>query len=277
MKRFVVGVDSARRHDPVLLWAANLAGPLRAELIARAAWMPAQSELPPEEATREFCDVGSALHASIAALPRSDWGYREEVIPGAPVDVILESGDAEDADLLVVGLRGGAGTPLRSHSIGEKTAHRATRPLALVPETSTNPPRRIVLGVDGSEGANAAVVWCAHVAAALGAEVIATAVYTQQIELIPEDDPSSVYQYFTRDLNGAWTAKLREHGVAVTTRLVREVRASSALLKTAAETNADAIVVGMRRRAPLEHIRLGGNAMRLLHATPVPLVLVPPA
>ena len=133
-----------------------------------------------------------------------------------------------------------------------------------------------MLGLDGSEGACAAASWCAVFASAIRAAVIAVAVYTQQIELIPEDDPSSVYAYFQRKLHSAWTAPLHAADVHVETRLMRDIRASDSLRRTANEADADAIIVGNHRVGRLVHLRAGGNALRLLHTTNVPLVLVPP-
>jgi nucleotide-binding universal stress UspA family protein len=89
--------------------------------------------------------------------------------------------------------------------------------------------RRVVLGVDGSDGAMAATRWCAGLARSLGAEVIA--IYA--IEPLPEvflDLPPLGPRPWKDDLRAAlhvWCAPLREAGVAHREQLVEDDAASA--------------------------------------------------
>lgn len=276
MRRLLVGVDRSQDAKTALRWAASIADPLGAEVVAVSAWEPQQAELPPKEWEEEHRELRDALNVALGELVgvRS---MRSDVVDGAPVDVLLARGEVEDADLLVVGLRGAGGfLGLRLGSVTDMLAHHTNRPLAVVPEASPVGVRRIVLGVDGSEGAAASSSWCAAFASDLQAEVTAACVYTQQYEIVPEQDPNSVFQYFKRAVNDEWIAPLRDAGVRVHPELLHGQHVAEALIEAAQRVDAQMIVVGTHGFAPLIRRRLGGVAMRLLHTTPLPVVLVPP-
>jgi nucleotide-binding universal stress UspA family protein len=276
MRRLLVGMDRSQDAKTALRWAASIADPLGAEIVAVSAWEPQQAELPPKEWEAEHRERLDALSVALGELAgvRST---RSDVVDGAPVDVLLARCEVEDADLLVVGLRGAGGfLGLRLGSVTDMLAHHTNRPLAVVPEAPPVGVRRIVLGVDGSEGAAAASTWCAAFASDLQAEVTAACVYTQQYEIVPEQDPNSVFQYFTQAVNDEWIAPLRDAGVTVHPELLHSRHVAEALIEAAQRVDAQMIVVGTHGFAPLIRMRLGGVAMRLLHATPLPVVLVPP-
>jgi nucleotide-binding universal stress UspA family protein len=216
-----------------------------------------------------------------------DWATRVAEPFGAEVVAVTADGDlaetltrradADDADLVVVGLHGGGGSRHRHvDSVADALAHRATRPTAFVPEDAPAGVKHVVLGVDGSPGSADATKWCAAFASQLSAEVTATAVFTQHFEVLPEQDPKSIFQYFQRNVEGEWIAPLRAANLTVHPDFRREHHVDEALVGAAREAGADTIVVGMHGFAPVVHRRLGGVAMQLVHVTPLPLVLVPP-
>jgi nucleotide-binding universal stress UspA family protein len=278
MQRLVVGVDRSPGAQAALDWAESVADLLGAELVAVSAWQPEQSELPPEEFFGEHRELTERLGPFLftgGGRPRPR--RRGRVVDGAPVEVIIDCGRQEGADLLVVGVPGPGGSQLRIGTVTDGVARRTNLPLALIPANPGPDVRRILLGVDGSEGAARAATWCTAFAHGIGAEVIAAYVHTQQLELVPERDPSSMLQSFVRDLAGPWTAVLREMPVPVTTTVIHDASVSAGLSRAAGDADVDVIVVGTHRRARLTHWRLGGSATRLAHTTPRPLVLVPPA
>ena len=276
MKRLLVGMDRSQGAEAALRWAASIADQLGAEIVAVSAWTPQQAELPPTEWEAEHRELFGALRAEIDELAGMR-SVRSDIVDGAPVDVLLERCEIEDADLVVVGLRGSGGfLDLRLGSVTDMLAHHTNRPLAVVPAAPPLGVRRIVLGVDGSEGAVAAASWCAAFASGLGAEVNAVSVYTQQYEIVPEQDVNSVFQYFKRAVSDEWIAPLRDAGVTVHPELLHGRHVAETLIEVAQRVDAELIVVGTHGFAPLVRMRLGGVAMRLLHTTPLPVVLVPP-
>jgi nucleotide-binding universal stress UspA family protein len=274
MKRLLVGVEDAVADAAPLSWAANVAESTGAELVAVSAWEPEQIELPPEEYDWEHAERRDSLRHALESLP-GNRARRAEVIDGSAADVVLEQGQDEHADVVVVGTHGRAGSPVRVGGVVDAMVRRTVSPLAVIPRGAAAEVRRIVLGVDGSPGSTAAAKWCAGLAAEMDAEVIAVSVYTQQLEVVPETDPRGVYEYFQHALDNEWTAPLREAGVQSQTILVRNPHAVDGLVQSATDRDAHAIVVGTHRRARMTHRRLGGMAIRLLHAASIPVVLVP--
>lgn len=144
---------------------------------------------------------------------------------------------------------------------------------------------RFVVGVDGSEGGRAAVRWCARFAPGLNAEVTAVAVTEPRVPLVPpprgyadamEEAVDKERDEARAALERDWCRPLREAGVRYETRSVVGDPAG-ALVDTAAELDADLLVVGRRGRGRLVEALLGSVPRTLAHVADVPLVVVPPS
>jgi nucleotide-binding universal stress UspA family protein len=274
LRRVVVAADGSESGEAALQWAAFVARRAGAEVVAVSPWSPQQAELPPEEWSAEHA---ARLARVRRAVDRVLMGldHRIEVIDGKPTSVLLDQQDLEDSDLLVVRLPGPGGSALRLDTTAAALVHRTTRPLAAVPDASHPEIERIVLGVDGSASSQRAATWCAAFASAADAEVIATAVATPELELLSQLEGHTTTAWVHGRLGVDWTVALREVGVRTDTRVVHEDDVVAALTNTAEQEHADAIVIGLPSRAPLVERRISETASRLLHRTPVSLVLVP--
>lgn len=271
MKSIVVSVDDTSWSDTAVRWTTAVAAARHAPVVLVATWQPAQVEFPPVEDTREHAVLDAALRTVAAQLP-ADVVPRRRIVAGAPPDALLRAVRHDDADLLVVGMPGygldlyGAGT------VADTLARSAACPLVLVPNGAPAAVRRILLGLDASEASQQAAQWCAAFAADLHAEVVAVHVYTEQFDLVPETDSESMFQYWQQSVTGPWTQPLRDAGVSVRPDIVHGDDVTKMLVATAVAEAADLIVVGgrHRHRGPDAH-----ETLRLVHATPVPLALIP--
>lgn len=271
MKRLLVGVDDSASAVAALQWTAAVADRSGADVVVVGAWTPNQAELPPDEFGEEHASLRETIDATIARVS-SAHSPHVEIVDGEPVDVLLERADAEDADLVVVGIE----PERRSHTtVALELAHRIIRPLAAVPTGATFNGGRLVLGVDDADGSPTAVAWCAKFAAAVGSPVTAACVYAHQYELYPDTDERSLYGHITRALDEEWLGPLDAAGVDAAREVVRDRHVPEGLLEAVEHNSAEVLVVGAHGFAPLVHRRLGGVAMRLLHSTSVPVVLVP--
>lgn len=142
---------------------------------------------------------------------------------------------------------------------------------------------RIVVGVDGSEGADAAVRWCARYASALDAAVTALAVIEPTVWLAPPPPPvaeaaqrafDSERDVVQAHLEHEWCDPLRQAGVRYEARALRGYAADS-LMETATEQGADLIVVGRRGRRRVFEALVGSVPRQLAHYAEQPLVIVP--
>jgi nucleotide-binding universal stress UspA family protein len=135
---------------------------------------------------------------------------------------------------------------------------------------------RFLLGLDPSEGSQAAARWCARLAAASDAEVVVV----HGLGILPEfirDLPPTALDLWMEALRKAqerWAAPLREAGVRYRARLV-DADPVDALLEVADEEEPDLIVVGAQARHGVLDRFLGGVPYKLAHRSRYPVTLVP--
>jgi nucleotide-binding universal stress UspA family protein len=135
---------------------------------------------------------------------------------------------------------------------------------------------RIVLGVDGSSGADAAIRWVAAHGPDLDAEVAAVHV-VPRTELwgiaALQIDGDSVLETRRSLLQGQWTAPLRSAGLRVSTQLMRGDPAAQ-LCARAEALDADLLIIGATCHTAL-HDLLGGTAHKIANHARTAVVLVP--
>jgi nucleotide-binding universal stress UspA family protein len=169
--KIVVGVDGSASSRAAVAWAIDEAAHRDAEVEAVYAWAlptlaysaPEFIEPDPEQVQSEGTDMlEQALALVSATIPVK---ARSRVEHGRPVDVLRRVGEEPDVRMLVVGSRGhGDIAQLVLGSVSHALTHHAPKPLVIVPKAAgtgtTSPPRgRIVVGIDGSPEAAAALDW----------------------------------------------------------------------------------------------------------------------
>jgi len=139
--------------------------------------------------------------------------------------------------------------------------------------------KRILVATDGSATAQAALAWAADLAIPLGAEVVAIAVID-----IAKLYPGALYlpvseeqmrQRLDKELNDAWTQRMRDRGVPFRT-LLGEGNPAAVIVKTAAAEKADLIVMGSRGHGGFTELVIGSVAHHVTHHARTPVVVVPP-
>ena len=150
------------------------------------------------------------------------------------------------------------------------------------------PIRRIVVGVDGSDGATRAVMWSARLARATGAEVVAA--YAIESPVFLEDFPLVAGPFTIESWDVAWK-EWREHTRdlleqrwcrpldAAHVRYRAELIAGGpkALIELAGSEEADVIVVGRRGRGGFAELVVGSFSHHLVHHSRTPVIVVPSA
>jgi nucleotide-binding universal stress UspA family protein len=142
--------------------------------------------------------------------------------------------------------------------------------------------KRILVATDGSATAQEAVAWAADLAATLGAEVVLMSVIDfANLGLsagfgFPILEETQMRERLNQELNGAWSERMREAQVNFRT-LVSEGNPAPAIVQTAADEEADLIVMGSRGRSGLNELLVGSVAHRVTHHARTPVVIVPPS
>jgi nucleotide-binding universal stress UspA family protein len=136
--------------------------------------------------------------------------------------------------------------------------------------------RTIVVGTDGSAGAERAVVWTTELAAQTGARVVLVHAF-DPIGMLgstppPVDLPALAAELRER-LASSWATPLAAAGVTFETELAED-RPIRALVRAADVHDADLVVVGARGLSTVKGIVLGSTSDRLAHHTRRPVCIV---
>lgn len=286
MQGLIVGVDGSDDAAAALVWAAREAElhgwPITAVLAWRILNQPhddATAGFDPDFAAPDALEeltaavrraLGDAGAAPVALLPVHELPFR----------ALLDASD--DADLLVVGTRGRGGfTSLLLGSVSQHLVHHATCPIAIVRpvgQPAIEGAERIVVGIDGSATARAALLWAIEEAVCRGAAL--SVVYAWQMPYVgnypysgPELDPALFEEPARRGLEDALDA------VADLTKDIEVLpshpmgSAASAILDVA--EGADLVVVGARGLGGFSGMMLGSVSQQLAHHARCPLVIIP--
>ncbi len=140
--------------------------------------------------------------------------------------------------------------------------------------------RRIVVGIDGSPAAAAALDWALETAELIGAEVEVVHVYEIGLAWIDGYQPDiarweeEAAGAARRVLDGAVDHALVAHHSVNVARTVVEGPPARTLIDCAKD--ADLLVVGARGRGGLPGLLIGSVSNQCVHHAPCPVVVVPP-
>ena len=268
--RIVVGVDGSAHARQALRFALAEAALRGARVVVVGSWA-----IPPLAATgvgmipafdllrAELGDSASEVLArELAEVPDAAAGVEVEqhVAQGDAAGVLVEA--AAGAELLVVGSRGRGGvTGTVLGSVSRACLHHAPCPVAVVHDAGPTERSRIVVGVDGSPGASAALEWACAEARLRDVGVYAVCAYDEPwgIASLGMSSAAAVAELRTAlaaDAEGALDAAqaTAPEGVGVTGEAVQG--AAGPALVSASDGSA-LLVVGSRGRGGFKSLLLG--------------------
>ncbi len=140
--------------------------------------------------------------------------------------------------------------------------------------------KRIVVGLDGSEGSGRALAWAISLARPVGAEIIA--VYAANLMPTVPFAMGAGLAYTSDDwrkesqalLEGEWCQGLRTSAVRYRP-VLEEGSPAPAIMEVARREGADMIVVGSRGFGGFTELLLGSVSHQLAHHSAIPVVIVP--
>jgi nucleotide-binding universal stress UspA family protein len=273
MRRLMVGTDGSVSGQVAVAWAAAVAQATDADLVVASAWTPSQAELPPETYERLRAEARRSLDDECSIAREAGIEYEARILDGDPRSVLLDAAERDDVDLLVTGTHGTGSHPHALHlgSVAHHLADHTTRVLATVPASARSVwPARVLVGVDGSEGSAHAVEWCRDLARQLASEVIAAHASQPFGPSDPATQETRVHEQVEE-----WIAPLHEVGIP-TRALVLQKEPVTALTEAGIREQVGLVVVGTRGLGGFSGLRLGTTALKVLHQSGLPVVLVPP-
>jgi nucleotide-binding universal stress UspA family protein len=141
--------------------------------------------------------------------------------------------------------------------------------------------KRILVAVDGSDPAQKAAALAAEIAVRFGTRL--TLVYVVPRLVLPADaygltiaEIEGEHRSYGEKLLAEASARLHAPNVTVDT-LVLSGSAAEAIAEVAAEPDVGMVVVGSRGRGAVARVLLGSVSDRLVHISPKPVLVAPPA
>jgi len=240
-----------------------------------------------EKVRRTFGQAFERAAARTRRLLARRWPDVEVVtIGGTTVKAILGEARRFRANVIIVGWRGhGVFRRLLMGSVSRKVVEQAGRPV-LVVRRPVREVRRIVMGVDGSPGAQKAVDFVAHLPHD-GIQVTIVRIVEPRVAPGARLLPAPVQSIILRELAEANRALVREASREVNVAAKRLRRAGwtvrttvstgaplAGLLEVVDRTGADILIIGARAKSGLERALLGSVAAGALNHSRVPVLVV---
>jgi nucleotide-binding universal stress UspA family protein len=140
------------------------------------------------------------------------------------------------------------------------------------------PMRTILVGLDGSPGAERALTWATARAKESGATLKAVHVLTYSTEFRRDaflETMTTWRRQLAEQLRDEWTATARGAGVTVDAVVVEDDSAAAGHLKAADDPEVDLVVLGAKGHGGLADRLLGATTYKVSHASRTPVVIVP--
>lgn len=276
----LVGVDGSVCGRTALRWASKWATASGQPLVAVSSWQyPNTAALPggPELTSPTSMDEATerALRDVLAEeLGESADSVEIEVLRGPASWALLDAARRHHGWLLVVGKRGLG--PLEGRllgSVSRRVAELSPNPVVIVPqhEFGAGP---IVVGVDGSDAADAAVDWAIEAAKLDGSSILLVHGLTG---LPAEIAPSAIDRFVSQahELVDGLALRVTEAGVEAETYV--DVADPRALLREVADRReARMVVVGAHGDGPVSGVLIGSVVSHVAQQSDHPVVVVPP-
>ena len=268
----VAGYDGSPGSGEALRWAAREARTRGTTLTVCLAWTPDHIAVPTGS---DLCDLARQHGQEILARGRP---YAESVLGLGRVHAELADGSAahvlcersRTADMVVVGCRGHSELPgLLLGSVAWQVAGHARGRVVVVRggwRPANQVPGPVVVGVDGSLGAQAAIAFAFEEAALRDVPLVAVCALTDAAGRLGEG------QHVEADFGHVMACEAKEHReVTVVLRIVAGTPRAALL---AASADAQMLVVGSRGRGGLDGMSLGSVAQVVLHHAPCPIGVI---
>jgi nucleotide-binding universal stress UspA family protein len=274
MDEFVVGVDGSDDSAMALRWAAAAANAAGVPVRAVQSWIhPRAAILPIAPVPVSAEQMDAQTHEAITAIVTDTLGSTDAVtttvLRGSPAGALL--GTVSPDSVLVLGSRGlGGFTGLLLGSVSQECVEYASCPVVVVrTDRLVGDGDVILVGKDGSEGAQRALAWAHTLATATGARLRAVHAWRATVSERPRRTSERLRTRAADAVQG-WTAELDEIDTEEMEGDPREV------LVTAAERYEPALtVVGRRGAGGLRSMRLGSTANHLVRHSTTNIAVVP--
>ena len=284
LKTILVPLDGSETSEQAVAFAEGLAGAAGADLILMRTVLPPLAFTPGED---EFVRAQTARAERELDRIRqrlADAGVHAEsyVLPGSAADAIVNAATRLRADVIVMSTHGRTGVGRAIYgSVADEVVRSATVPVLLVRpglKYRLNPPSKVVVPLDGSEIAEAALAPAIELAQALRVSVVLVRAAEAPIYWVEEESgartaaPGSEAEAARRYLD-AVADRYASAGI-VFTGYVTDVAPEEAIIGAAEDYGAGAIAMATHGRSGFARAALGSVAEQVLGRATTPVLLV---
>jgi nucleotide-binding universal stress UspA family protein len=233
----------------------------------------------PESDTR----AEKIIDEAVDRLDDVDVSVTTEIRSGEPIEEIVGAAAGAEVDAIVLGSLGRRGVRrLLLGSVAEGVVRDAEVPVIVVPASEEveckYPYETIVVGVDGSEHASAALDRAIEIAARQNAALhLVSVVELPSVQIDGQlDGPLDVLESTAEQALEEGATRARERGVDDVNTDIRIGSADRILRNCADEQDADLVVVGTHGRSGVDRLLLGSVSERVLRTATAPVLTVGP-
>jgi nucleotide-binding universal stress UspA family protein len=285
----LIPLDGSELAEGAIAYARSIARATDAELVFFTAFR--QVEIAASEQRRLFEEDGRARFTSYLEDVRQHEAHPSSQIAvafGRPADEIVQTSQKMNVAMVVMASHGRSGVGRWAYgSTTWSVVHQTEIPVMIVNHAALLPIdaevtfKHVLVPLDGSPMAEAALPLASELAHAFGARASVAQVVHPSVEAYPSTMPPVRY---VDDLDEKYTLKARDylesrgHSFAPRTDVAQHVLYGSTadeLMKLVESAGVDLVIMTTHARSSLARAMIGSVAERMLHA-PVPVVLVPP-
>jgi nucleotide-binding universal stress UspA family protein len=281
----LVPVDGSAMSELAVPFAEAIAraGATKAKVILMRACAPllgTADEYPGSQAAQAEKELEEIAHRMADGL-QTEW----HVISGDPAQSIVHAAEDFKAQLIVMSTHGRGGLSRAMYgSIADQVVRRTSTPVLLVPPGAKNrmhPPCKILVALDGSDLAEAALDPAIDLAQALRGRVVlvrateSPTYWTLEASGERTADPGSEAEAARKYLDDV-AVRYARPGVELSGHVTDEAP-EEAILGAARDHDVGTIAIATHGRSGLLRMALGSVAQQVLHRTTLPVLLVQPS
>jgi nucleotide-binding universal stress UspA family protein len=289
-KTIVICLDGSKLAEQAIPAVSALAEALKADVILASAIVApdrwSRGEVLQEDNAEEKALASLYLSAIADRLREQDVRTRERVEFGPAAETLIGIADDEGAEFIVMTTHGRSGfTRWILGSVADRVLHLSERPVLLINaeldgHARTAAFKRIIVPLDGSDTAEAALPFVKRLAIDLDASLVLEGVVVPTAALyagtfIPSSPPAlQEIEAGSREYLGAVGGKLAKDGLLVSSR-VDTGYAAETILEAGRETGADLIALSTHGRSGPERWIRGSVADSIIRHADRPCLVLP--
>jgi nucleotide-binding universal stress UspA family protein len=227
-----------------------------------------------EKVSRTLKDEGEKTLSGIKKIAEEEDVY---IIPmlkeGSPFEMILDTAEEKNFDLIVMGRRGMSG--VERALVGSVTASviaHSDRDVLVVPKDTSLEWKNILLPTDGSRYSDVAVDKAMELASNYGSGITAVSIVDVTDEFYSEA-PVAVEELIRNAKRFVDNIAKRADGISTTT-LVKEGESFEVITKLAGEFHSGIIVMGSHGRTGVKRFLIGNVTEKVIGYAPCPVLVV---